>query len=79
MLDVSDKKLVKELFSDWLEVQDQRKQLNATNKEILEKASEVLESDKTTTNKLFSFLKKRVEDGEDQLDKLTTLAMEIED
>jgi len=79
MLDVSDKKLVKELFSDWLEIQDQRKQLNQDNKEILEKASEVLESNKTMTNKLFAFLKKRVEDGEDQLDTLTTLAMEIED
>lgn len=79
MLDVSDKKLVKELFSDWLEIQDQRKQLNQTNKEVLDKVSEVLETDKTTANKLFSFLKKRVEDGNDELDKLTTLAMEIED
>ena len=79
MLDVSDKKLVKELFSDWLELQDQRKQINQANKEILEKASEVLEANKTMTNKLFTFLKKRVEEGEDQLDTLTTLAMEIED
>jgi len=79
MLDTSDKKLVKELFADWLEIQDQRKQLNQVNKETLEKVASVLDVNKTTANKLFGFMKKRVEDGNDELDVITNLAMSIED
>lgn len=79
MLDVSDKKLVKELFSDWLEIQDQRKQLNQVNKETLEKVASVLDVNKTTANKLFGFMRKRVEDGNDELDTIVTLAVSIED
>jgi len=79
MLDIEDKKLVKECFTDWLEIQDNRKQLNAVSKETIEKVSSILEVNKPTVNKLFTFMKKRIENGEDELDTLVNLTLEIQD
>lgn len=79
LLDVSDKKIVKEGFSEWLEIQDQRKELSAVNKEIIDKMTEVLEVKAPIVNKLFRVLKKKAEGEEDELDVLVNLMVEIED
>lgn len=79
MIDVSDKKMIKEIFSEYLDIQDQRKELNVVNKEIMEKAASILEVPKTTVTKLFNFHRKRVENGEDELDVLVNLSLEIQD
>ncbi len=79
MIDVSDKKVIKELFSEWLDIQDQRKELTAVNKEVMDKVASILEVPNTIVTKLFNFHRKRVENGEDELDTLVTLSLEIQD
>jgi len=78
MLDTNDKKLVQDLFADWDEIQDQRKELNESSKEITKKVAEVLDTKATVVNKLFRFLRKKQEDGQDELDVLNELAAEVE-
>lgn len=79
VVDPHDKKKVKELFSSWLDIREQRKQLNDSNKEIVNDTAEILNVKAKTVNKLFAFLKQKHEGGEDELDTLLDLASSIED
>lgn len=78
MLDPTDKKKINELFSDWLEIKEQRKGLTASNKEIIEEAAMILDTKSQRVNKLFSFLEKKMEDGIDELDEINELAAQVE-
>jgi hypothetical protein len=79
VVDPHDKKKVKELFSSWLDIREQRKQLNDSNKEIVNDTAEILNVKAKTVNKLFTFLKQKHDGGEDELDTLLDLASSIED
>ncbi len=79
MVDQTDKKRVKELFNEYLDVQDQRKNLNETNKELTEEAAKILDVNKTTASKLFKFMEKKVNKGEDELDTIQSLLLELGD
>lgn len=74
VLDPSDKKRVKEIFSDWLDIGEQRKQLNETNKEITKEASDILNVKTKTVNKFFNFLKQKQDGGDDELDTLLEIS-----
>lgn len=78
VIDPHDKKKVKELFSGWLDVREQRKQLNDSNKDIVKDAADILNVQAKTVNKLFTFLKQKHDGGEDELDTLLDLAGSIE-
>lgn len=78
MMDQSDKNRVKELFTEWLEVQDTRKQLNKNSKDIMDEASSILEVKSAAVTKLFKNLQKQVEEGVDELGRLSEIAMELE-
>lgn len=79
MMDQSDKNRIKELFTEWLEVQDTRKQLNKNNKDLVDEAGSILEVKAGAVGKLFKNLQKRVEEGVDELGKLSEIASELED
>lgn len=79
VLDPSDKKKVKELFSSWLEIGDQRKQLNESNKEITKETADILNVKAKTVTKLFNFLKQKHDGGDDELDTLLDIAESIDE
>lgn len=78
VIDPHDKKRVKELFSSWLEIGEQRKQLNESNKEITKEAADILSVKSKTATKLFNFLKQKHDGGDDELDTLLDIASSIE-
>lgn len=77
MLDPEEKKAVQENFAGWLEIQDQRKELNSENSTIVENTASILGVSKTTINKFFKILKKKQEDGEDELETLYGMMEDI--
>lgn len=79
VIDSHDKTRIKELFSNWLEVKEQRKQLNETSKEVTKEASDILNVKTKTVTKLFNFLQQKHDGGEDELDTLLEIASSIED
>jgi len=62
----------------WLEIQDRRKELSTENSAVIEDASRALGVKKTVVGKLFKIMKKMNEDGENELDELTSLLGVIE-
>lgn len=78
MLDENGKERVKALFSEYMELLDNRKQLNDQIKELMESVAELFNVKKALVAKVFSFLKKKYEDGSDELDDIVTIFQEIE-
>lgn len=78
VLDQSDKKKVKEIFSNWLEIGEQRKQLNESNKEFTKEAADILNVKPKTITKLFNFLRQKHDGEDDELDVLLDIAASIE-
>lgn len=70
MLQEQDKQEIKNLFNGWMEVLDQRKELNDTAKEMKNKAAAILNTKPAMVGKIFSALKKKTEDGEDELEEI---------
>lgn len=68
IIDPNDKSRFKGLFSNWVEVGEQRKALNDANKEIVKEVSDILNVKAKTVNKLFRFLKEKQDNGDDELD-----------
>jgi len=77
-LNDDDKQRVKHLFNNWLELKDSKKSLTAEQKDLVTEASDILESKKGLVSKLFSFLEKKLENGEDELDELSEIASLID-
>lgn len=77
MLDPEEKKRVQENFSSWLEIQDRRKELTDENNAIVEDTASILDVKKSSINKFFKILKKKQEDGEDELEELHTMMEEV--
>lgn len=77
MLDPEEKKRVQENFSSWLEIQDRRKELTDENNAIVEDTASILDVKKASINKFFKILKKKQEDGEDELEELHTMMEEV--
>jgi len=78
VLDPHDKTRVKELFSSWLEIGDQRKQLNESNKDITKEVADILNVKSKTVTKFFNFLKQKNDGDDDELDTLIDLSESIE-
>lgn len=78
MADEATKKRLKAIFDDWMEIEDQKKELSASSKQVLEEASQILDKKKTIVGKVFRFMKKRVEDGIDEIDMITDVMSQIE-
>ena len=79
MIEPSDKKRVKEIFSDWMELQDTRKELNTNGSELKKEAASILQIKQPKVTKLFNFMRKLYEEGEDELEDLSAILIEIKD
>jgi hypothetical protein len=79
MIEPSDKKRVKEVFSDWLELQNSRKELTESSNDLRKEAANLLQVKPEKVTKLFNFMKKLYQEGEDELGDLTDLIAEIKD
>ena len=79
MIDPSAKKRVKEIFSDWLDINDTRKELTRSANDLRKEASDILSIKNTKVTKLFNFMKKMYEDGDDELGELVDIIEEIKD
>ena len=78
VIDPNDKNRVKELFSSWMENKDQVKQINDNNKDLVKDVSDILNVKTKTVNKLFTFLKQRMDNGEDEIETLSEIITSIE-
>lgn len=78
MLDPSDKKKIQENFSAWLEIQDQRSALQEENSAVVANSAELLGVKKPMITKLFKLLKKKTEDGSDEIGELFELMEQVE-
>lgn len=76
-LDPEEKKVVQADFQSWLDIQDRRKELTGENKAIVENSARILNCKPGVVGKLFKVLKKRMEEGDDELEELASLAEEV--
>jgi len=76
-LDPEEKKMVQADFQSWMEIQDRRKELTGENKAIVENSARVLNCKPGVVGKLFRVLKKKMEEGDDELEELSALAEEV--
>lgn len=77
MIQDTDRQEFKQLFNSWMEVQDQRKELNEASRGIIEKAAAIIDVKKPMIGKIFKVLKKKTEDGEDELEELYHYVNEV--
>jgi hypothetical protein len=77
-LDPEERKAVITNFQNWLEIQERRKELTEENKDVVSATSSLLGQKATLVNKLFKIMKKKAEDGEDELEDLYNLLNDVE-
>lgn len=77
-MDDGSKKRVKALFDSYLDLLENRSDINDQIKDIIEEASQLSGKNKTLVRKTFTFLRKKFESGDDELDDITELALEME-
>ena len=77
-MDDGSKKRVKALFDSYLDLLENRSDINEQIKDIIEEVSQLSGKNKTLVRKTFSFMKKKYESGDDELDDITELALEME-
>ena len=77
-LDPGTKKIVTEGLANWMEIQDRRKELSAENSQIVETVANALNVKKPVVSKMFKVLRRKMEDGENELDELNDLIAEVE-
>lgn len=65
-----EKKRVKAIFSEFLDIEEQKRQLLDSQKDLKEEVSQILSLKKGLVSKLFSFLKKKYENGENELEQI---------
>jgi len=79
MIDPEDKKRVKDIFSEFLDLSENRHEITKEINILKKEASSILDVKPPIVTKLFSYLKKLMEEGTDELSDLKTLADEIND
>jgi uncharacterized coiled-coil DUF342 family protein len=69
---------VKSLFEDWMELLDNRQEINNQIKNVTEEAAVNADVKKTVIRKAFTYLKKKHDSGTDELDEIVKFALELE-
>ena len=69
---------IKLLFDDWMELLDNRQQLNNQIKSLIEEASVVADAKKTIVRKTFNYLKKKHESGDDEIGEIANIMIQLE-
>jgi hypothetical protein len=70
---------IKELFSEWLDVNDSRKVLTEQMNNLISTAAEAAGAKKVIMRKAFSFIKTKKERSVDELDEIVNIFMAVED
>jgi len=76
-MDDGTKKKVKVLFSTYLDLLENRKDINDQVSDLVKEISELTDEKKPLIRKMLTFWKKKYEDGLDELDDLSTLIEEL--
>jgi hypothetical protein len=77
-MDDGSRKRLKQIFDAYLDLLENRKDINDQIKDLVEEASELTGKKKGLVRKVFTFMKKKFEDGDDELDDITELAVEMD-
>ena len=77
-MDDGSKKRVKALFDAYIDLLENRGDINDQIKDIIDEAAQLSGKQKTLVRKTFNFMRKKAESGDDELDDITELAMEME-
>lgn len=77
-LDEESKKRLKEIFSSFLDLEDQKKDIADQQKDLKEEAAQLLEVKKGIVGKIFTYLKKKYEGGEDELEQIYEVVEQIQ-
>ena len=78
VLDEEKKSQLKVIFSSFLDLEDQKKELAQQQKDLKNEAAAILEVKKGIIAKIFSYMKKKYEKGEDELEQIYELMELIE-
>ena len=78
-MDDGSKKRVKALFDSYLDLLENRGDINDQIKDVIDEAAQLSGKSKTLVRKTFTFMRKKYESGDDELDDITELAMEMEE
>tara|TARA_Y100000310_G_C20594304_1_gene769691 strand:- start:92 stop:325 length:234 start_codon:yes stop_codon:yes gene_type:complete len=76
-MDEGSKKKLNQLFDDYLELLDNRTSINAQVTELIDEAATLTNLKKTLIRKAFGYLKKKQEDGIDELDDIIMITEEL--
>ncbi len=79
MLDDSDKKKVKALFSEFMDCVDRRKEISDTVKDLRKETAAIFEVKEPVVSKLWHIMQQKWEDGYDELEDLNSLMAELEE
>ena len=74
-MDDGSKKRVKALFDAYIDLLENRGDINDQIKDIIDEAAQLSGKQKTLVRKTFNFMRKKAESGDDELDDITELAM----
>lgn len=77
-MDDGSRKRIKALFDAYLDLLENRGDINDQIKDVIDEASTLSGKQKTLVRKTFAFMRKKYESGDDELDDITELAMEME-
>ena len=76
---MTDTKRLKEIFSEYLDLLDERKNLNEQIKELVDEAERISGYKKKIIRKAFAFLKKQYENGDDEFDDVASLIISLKE
>jgi endonuclease I len=79
ILDEDKKKELKGIFTSFLDLEDQKKDISNQEKDLKDEAASILEVKKGIVAKIFSYMKKKYEKGEDELEQIYEIMEQIED
>ena len=71
------RKRVKLIFDEYVDLLESRATLNEQLRDLISEAAERSGKKKTLVRKAFSFLQKKIEDGDDQLEDIVIISEEL--
>ena len=73
------KQRIKAIFDSYDALVEERKQLNAQLRDLIAEASDIMEVKKPHVRKTFAYMKKLNDDGDDELDVINTIFVELKE
>lgn len=77
-MDDSKRQELKGIFTSFLDLEDQKKDIAEQQKDLKEEAAGILEVKKGLVSKIFSYMKKKYEGGEDELEQIYEIVEQMQ-